>query len=124
MIREQLFGKSFVFRANQYTVWHNYDCERLGTTNTIIRALVMSHAIEFNIIGNAPINMQSHFSMPIVTNKDSYPDHIQYGYTPETTPFGLSPSRPIECQIFDDLNTIRFSMLSPLRYVDFQGEFM
>ena len=74
--------------------------------------------------GNIPVKINSRFGLPILGSQygDVLNDRIQYGRIPDSMNWHDS-KEPVVCNIFNNMTCIRFAMMSPLRIVDFYGQF-
>lgn len=74
--------------------------------------------------GELPVRINNSFRLPILglQSGDILEDRVQYG----RLPYSLScpnSNEPIVCNIFSNMTYIRFAMMSPLRIVEFHGNF-
>lgn len=120
-----IYCKSFIFEAKSFEEYQDGKCIKKGFCNTVIIAKIMnSECIGMVLQNDIPVKINNHFGLPIfgVHRGDILQDRIQYGRVPDS--FSWSDSNePLVCNIFNDMKTIRFAMMSPLRIVEFTGRF-
>lgn len=77
------------------------------------------------LLDDVPSNLNTRFGLPIfgIQNGDILEDRIQYGRIPNSFSWNDS-NEPLVCNIFNNMTCIRFAMLSPLRIVEFHGQFV
>ena len=141
-----IYKKSFVFEANRFEEYQDGKCVRQGATNCTIKAHEMFFSpydffsmanydellskvggididggMSFSLSGNIPSEINTKFNLPIIEEDDVLPDRVQYGRL--TNRSWRDPKEPVVCNIFNNLECIRFAMTSPLRIIEFFGEF-
>lgn len=120
-----IYRKSFVFKAFQYEEYQDGMCLRNGFVDcTIVAKVLSSDTIGFVLCGEVPTRINLRFGLPIfgVGHGDVLSDRVQYGRIPDSFCWDDS-NEPIVCNIFNNMHCIRFAMLSPLRIIEFFGEF-
>lgn len=120
-----IYCKSFAFQTSSFEVYQDGICLKRGSCDTRILAEPMnSECIAMMFQGNIPVKVNRRFGLPIFGAffGDVLEDRIQYGRLPDNMSW-RDPNEPIVCNIFNNGTCIRFAMLSPLRIVDFYGEF-
>lgn len=120
-----IYRKSFIFKASQYEEHRDGICLRKELINcTIVAKVLSSDTIGFILLDEVPTKINPRFSLPIfgVERGDILQDRVQYGRIPDSFSWD-DPNEPIVCNIFNDMHCIRFAMLSPLRIIEFLGEF-
>lgn len=123
---QQIYKKNFIFKADRFEEYSNGVCLNKGVTNTTIVAKVMGeNTIAMGLLDDIPTRINKRFGLPIfgIQNGDILEDRIQYGRIPQSFCWDDS-NEPIVCNIFDNKICIRFAMLSPLRIIDFYGQFV
>lgn len=123
MTKEKTRGKSFSFKASRFEVWHNQRCTRRGALSALIHGLMGIENITFNVLSSTPIDHDKTFSM-VAPEANEQEGLIEYGHVPSLGCHGVSPKRPVACQVYAQQGRIRFVMLSPLRYIDYHGAFV
>lgn len=143
---ESLYKKSFEFNANRFEEYQSGRCVSQGEIECTIKAHEMyfnSYSVvsianfreleskvggmdidggmTFCLSGTIPTGINSHFNLPIIEDDDIQPDRIQYGRL--TNRAWKNPNEPVVCNIFNNMKCIRFAMTSPLRIIEFYGEF-
>lgn len=141
-----IYKKSFVFEAKRFEEYQNGKCIRQGAIECTIKAHemffspydVMSVAnydelqskvggldidggMSFSLLGNIPSGINAKFNLPIMEEDDVLPDRVQYGRL--TNSAWRDYKEPVVCNIFNNMECIRFAMTSPLRIIEFLGEF-
>lgn len=122
---KNVYKKSFIFKAFRYEEYQGGRCLRSGFINCTIAAKVLSSdTIGFALLDEVPTKINSHFGLPIfgIECGDILQDRVQYGRIPGSFSWEDS-NEPIVCNIFNNMHCIRFAMLSPLRIMEFFGEF-
>ena len=78
----------------------------------------------FHLEGDLPMHIKQDFGLPVfgIESGDILEDRIQYGRIPESFSWNDSTD-PVVCNIFANKTCIRFAMMSPLRIVEFFGNF-
>lgn len=142
-----IYKKSFVFKANRFEEYQNGRCVRQGTIDCTIKAHEMFfspynvldrtsfYALEskvggadidggmtFSLSGNPPSGINTQFNLPIIEEDDVLPDRVQYGRL--TNRPWKDANEPIVCNIFNNMECIRFAMTLPLRIIEFYGDFI
>ncbi|MBR1784557.1 MAG: hypothetical protein IJ760_03845 [Bacteroidales bacterium] len=77
--------------------------------------------MSFSISGTIPSGINARFNLPIIEEDDVLPDRVQYGRL-MNRPW-KDPKEPVVCNIFNNMECIRFAMTSPLRIIEFYGSF-
>ena len=98
---------------------------RNGFLNCTIAAKVLNETtIGFALLNEVPTGINSRFGLPIfgIENGDILQDRVQSGRLPKSLSWE-DPNEPIVCNILNSMHCIRFAMLSPLRIIEFFGEF-
>ena len=124
-MKTELYFKSFEFQAKRFEEFQNGKCISSGNCNTSITATVISKDIIAFVLNDLPkIKINYKFELPILgeLTGDILEDRIQYGRLPDSLIWDDS-NEPIVCNIFSNATCIRFAMLSPLRIIEFYGEF-
>lgn len=122
----RVYKKNFIFKANRFEEYSNGVCINKGSINTTIVAKVMDEStIAMGLLDDVPSNLNTRFGLPIfgIQNGDVLEDRIQYGRIPDSFCWN-DPNEPLVCNIFKNMTCIRFAMLSPLRIVEFKGQFV
>lgn len=122
----EIYKNNFIFKANRFEEYSNGVCLNKGTINTTIVAKILDeNTITMELQDEVPTRINARFALPIfgVQQGDILEDRIQYGRIPNSFSWN-DPLEPLVCNIFYDMVCIRFAMLSPLRIVDFYGEFV
>lgn len=123
-----IYRKSFVFQAERFEEYQNGKCISQGSIDTEILAKVVKdgfdEVIVFNLRNNRPISINFSFGLPIfgIQAGDVLSDRIQYGRLPDSMSWADS-NEPLVCNIFNNMQCIRFAMCSPLRIIEFFGSF-
>ena len=124
-MKTELYYKSFEFQANRFEEFQNGKCISSGNCKTLITATVITQDVIAFVLNDLPkIKINYKFGLPILgeLNGDILEDRIQYGRLPDSLSWNDS-NQPIVCNIFNNATCIRFAMLSPLRIIEFFGEF-
>lgn len=144
-----IYQKSFVFEASHYEEYQSGRCVKQGAIECTIKAhkmffspynfldgadyneleskvggLDIDGGMTFSISGNLPVGINAKFNLPIIEEDDVLPDRVQYGRL--TNRAWKDYKEPVVCNIFNIFNNmkcIRFAMTSPLRIIEFYGEF-
>lgn len=120
-----IYKKSFVFEADSFEEYQDGHCISRGRCKTTVIARVLNdECIGIILHGAAPVRINNRFDLPILGSKngDVLADRVQYGRVPDSMSWPDS-CEPIVCNIFNNMTCIRFAMMSPLRIVEFHGEF-
>lgn len=121
-----IYCKSFIFEAERFEEWQNGTCTNSGSCNTRILAKVIdSNCIGFMLMNDIPLQIKRQFGLPIfgMAMGDVLDDRVQYGRIPDSFSWN-DPTDPVVCNIFNNMTCIRFAMMSPLRIVEFYGNFI
>lgn len=121
----QIYKKSFIFEANRFEEYQDGRCISSGPCRSSVIAKVMNdECIGMVLQGNIPVNINNRFGFPIYGYQygDVLNDRVQYGRIPDSMSWHDS-NEPIVCNIFNNMTCIRFAMMSPLRIVEFHGQF-
>lgn len=121
-----IYKKDFIFQATSYEEYKGGIKTASGTTSALIYAKVIDpETLGIAIRGSVPVNINDNFGLPIfgAYNGDVLEDRVQYGRLPDRLSWD-DPAEPIVCEIFNTMRCIRFAMLSPLRIVEFSGQFI
>lgn len=121
----RIYKKNFIFRANNFEEYSNGICLNKRMINTtIVGKVINENTIAMGLLDDIPTHISVRFGLPIfgVQRGDILEDRIQYGRIPDSFSWN-DPNEPIVCNIFNNMTCIRFAMLSPLRIVDFYGQF-
>lgn len=141
-----IYKKTFVFEANRFEEYQGGICVRHGAIECTIKAHEMffnsydvcsianyntleskvggagiDGGMSFSLSGNIPSGINKRFNLPIIEEDDVLPDRVQYGRL--TNRAWRDPNEPIVCNIFNNMECIRFAMTSPLRIIEFYGKF-
>jgi len=123
-----IYCKSFIFQAERYEEYQDGKCINKDKIDTQVIAKIANSdygykVAVFNLRNNIP-NINSNFGLPIfgVQAGDILEDRVQYGRIPDSMRWEDS-NEPIVCNIFNNMQCIRFAMLSPLRIIEFYGKF-
>ena len=141
-----IYKKSFVFEAKRFEEYQNGKCVRQGTIECSIKAHEMFFSpydvtsmanydelqskvggvdidggMTFSLSGNMPSGINTKFNLPIIEEDDVLSDRVQYGRL--TNRAWRDNNEPVVCNIFNNMECIRFAMTSPLRIIEFFGEF-
>ena len=128
---KELYCTPFVFKATYYEEYQNGCCIRKGeiavriTSKTVDNRAAFPYKFAmFHLEGQLPMSIKRDFGIPVygIDRGDILEDRIQYGRLPDNLSWNDS-SDPVVCNIFDNRTCIRFAMMSPLRIVEFTGEF-
>lgn len=145
MYMNDIYKKTFVFKANRYEEYQDGRCSRNGVINCIISAheIVWNlynvwsvsdyHTLEskvggveidggmsFSLSGTIPDGINPAFKLPLMRD-DILSDRVQYGRLANRPWY--DSNEPIVCNIFNSMECIRFAMTAPLRIIDFYGAF-
>lgn len=119
-----IYRKSFIFEAERFEEYQNGLCTNTGKCNTrIIAGVVSSDCIAFMLKNDVPGRIKRNFGLPMLGMDDVLSDRIQYGRLPISL-YSSDSQTPIVCNIFNNMTCIRFAMLSPLRIIEFYGNFV
>lgn len=119
-----VYLKPFVFQANRFEEYVDGRCISKGTCNTTISSqLINNNCVGFILTNSIPVNINSKFELPVMGENggDVLPDRIQYGRL--YTLYSDDSYEPIVCNLFNNMTCIRFATLSPLRIIEFYGEY-
>lgn len=125
-MQNSIYLKSFIFEANYYEEYSNGKCIIHGPVNIQIAAKVLnSECLAIHIESDTSLNLNSSFGLPIlgINRGDILHDRVQYGRLPDSFNWE-DPNEPLVLEIFNNLRTLRFAMLSPLRIIEFTGKFV
>lgn len=121
----ELYLKAFVFEASSFKEFKNGACTRSGNCATSIVAKVINNkCMGMAMLNDVPAGINSHFGLPIfgAQHGDVLADRVQYGRIPDSFTWD-DPKEPVVCEIFNNKTCIRFAMMSPLRIIEFYGQF-
>lgn len=143
---ESIYQKSFVFKASRLEEYQSGRCVRQGAIECIINAHKMFFSpynvlsvadyneleakvagmdidggMSFTLSGTIPNGINLKFNLPIIEEDDVLIDRVQYGRL--TNRAWRDSKEPVVCNIFNNMKCIRFAMTSPLRIIEFYGEF-
>lgn len=120
-----------MFKATRYEEYRDGLC--IGKGNVSIK--IISKTINdnetypykfamFHLDGNLPMSIKRNFGLPVfgIEQGDILEDRLQYGRIPDSFCWD-NPTDPVVCNIFANKACIRFAMMSPLRIVEFFGNF-
>lgn len=122
----QIYKKSFIFEADRFEEYQDGRCLSKGPCNVTILAKVLNdECLGMILQGEMPVRINTRFGLPIfgLENGDVLNDRVQYGRIPDSVSWPDS-NEPLVCNIFNNLTCIRFAMMSPLRIVEFYGDFI
>lgn len=122
----EIYKKSFIFAANRFEEYQDGKCTHRGSCNIqIVAKIINDKCIGMILQGETPVRINDRFGLPILGIKfgDVLNDRVQYGRLPDSLKWPDS-NEPIVCNIFNNMTCIRFGMLSPLRIVEFYGQFI
>lgn len=120
-----IYRKSFIFEAKSFEEYQDGRRISSGLCNTTIIAKVFNNeCIGMIFQGKVPVMINTKFGLPIFgpQSGDVLNDRVQYGRIPDSMSWPDS-NEPIVCNIFNTMTCIRFAMMSPLRIVEFHGQF-
>lgn len=121
----RIYKKSFIFEALSFEEYQNGRRVNSGSCNTTVIAKVLNdECIGMILQGTIPVKINFRFGFPIFGSQygDVLDDRIQYGRVPDSMSWH-DANEPIVCNIFNNMTCIRFAMMSPLRIVEFHGQF-
>lgn len=121
----EIYKKSFIFEANHFEEYQDGHCVNRGACNaTIIAKVLNKDCIGMILQGTIPVRINNRFGLPILGSQygDILEDRVQYGRVPTSMSWQDS-KEPVVCNIFNNMTCIRFAMMSPLRIVEFYGQF-
>lgn len=127
----ELYCTPFVFHAKHYEEYKDGICVGKGETDIKIISKTVEDIsafpykfVIFYLDGELPMTIKRKFAMPVfgIERGDILEDRIQYGRIPDSFSWS-DPTDPIVCNIFSNRTCIRFAMMSPLRIVEFFGDF-
>ena len=126
-----IYCTPFVFNAKRYEEYKDGQCVGRG----IISIKIVSKTIidkdsfpykfaMFHLEGELSMSIKRDFGIPVfgIEHGDLLEDRIQYGRIPDNFSW-YDPTDPVVCNIFANKTCIRFAMMSPLRIVEFFGNF-
>lgn len=141
----KFYKKMFVFEANRFEEYQNGRCTRNGIAQCTISArqiewnpynvfsvsdyrtleakvggIEIEGGMSFSLSGTIPDGINSMFNLPIMRD-DILPDRVQYGRL--TNRAWNDSNEPVVCNIFNNMECIRFAMTAPLRIIEFYGKF-
>lgn len=122
----QIYKKSFIFEANRFEEYQDGRCTCSGACRTsVIAKVINDECIGMMLQGEIPVNLNNRFGLPIFGSQygDVLNDRVQYGRIPDSMSWPDS-KEPVVCNIFNNMTCIRFAMMSPLRIVEFHGQFI
>lgn len=122
----KVYLKNFIFEAKSYEEYIDGVCISKGNCKTTIVSKLINHdCVAFGILDEVPVKIKTQFGLPVFgyAGGDVLQDRIQYGRLPDSLSWSDS-TEPIVCNIFNNLTCIRFATLSPLRIVEFYGNFI
>lgn len=120
-----IYKKAFIFEATRYEEYINGKCIRHGAINcTIVAKPISQDTLSVVLLDDVPSGINQRFGLPIfgIEHGDVLNDRVQYGRLPDMMHWD-DPNEPLVCNIFNNMTCIRFAMLSPLRIIEFFGEF-
>lgn len=121
----RIYKKSFIFEATSFEEYQDGKCVNRGSCSiTVVAKVLNDECIGMLIQGIFPVQINPKFGLPILglQSGDVLDDRIQYGRIPDSMSWPDS-NEPVVCNIFNNMNCIRFAMMSPLRIVEFYGQF-
>ncbi len=121
---KELYCTPFVFNALRYEEYQDGRCTKQGNIAVQIISKVKNNCAMFHLEGELPMNIKRNFGLPVfgIERGDILADRIQYGRIPDNMSWNDSTD-PVVCNIFANKTCIRFAMLSPLRIVEFMGNY-
>lgn len=121
---KELYCTPFVFNALRYEEYQDGRCTKQGNIAVQIISKVKNNCAMFHLDGELPMNIKRNFGLPVfgIERGDILADRIQYGRIPDNMSWNDSTD-PVVCNIFANKTCIRFAMLSPLRIVEFMGNY-
>ncbi len=118
-----LYRKPFAFLANRYEAYQDGRCIGSGDIFSSILSIPQGRNIGFDIQGDVPESMSNHFLLfADFADSDILVDRIQYGRLYNDLR-NLDKRIPIVCNLFSNMNCIRFALPNPLRIVEFYGSY-
>ena len=120
-----IYRKAFIFEATRFEEYINGSCTRRGSIGcTIVAKPIAEDTLAVSLQNQVPDGINHNFGLPIfgMEQGDILPDRVQYGRLPDSMSWDDS-NEPIVCNIFNNMKCIRFAMMSPLRIIEFYGEF-
>ncbi len=119
-----LYCTPFVFNATCYEEYQDGRCTGRGNISVKIISKVKNNCALFHLEGELPMKIKRDFGIPVfgIERGDILNDRIQYGRIPDNMSWSDS-SDPVVCNIFANRTCIRFAMMSPLRIVEFMGNY-
>lgn len=125
-----IYRRNFKFAANSFEEIIVAYGRKSGKTGIIIKGNILSdEVIHISFIGLDFVNGFQIAPFCVLPMTEPYiggdilQDRIMYGRLPQFQE-NSSPLKPIVCEIFNDLTTIRFAFENPLRIIEFHGEFI
>lgn len=128
---KSIYCSPFVFKSVRYEEYRDGQCTRRGnaTIKIISKTIKNDKAFPykfalFHLEGTLPVSIKRDFGIPVfgIEHGDILEDRIQYGRIPDNLRWN-DPTDPVVCNIFANKTCIRFAMMSPLRIIEFYGEF-
>lgn len=121
---ENLFCKTFRFKATRYEEWQIGQCISSGLCDTTIEMLGASETtymplLCFKLKNIAKVKIDTEFSF-LLYSATALGDRIQL-----VAPSDFNPNTPCVCHLFfeyDELTCVRFAMTNPDRIVEYYGE--
>lgn len=120
-----IYKKAFVFEATRFEEYSNGRCTRKESIAcTIVAKPLNRETFAVALTNQVPTAINNHFGLPIfgVERGDIMQDRVMYGRIPDSFRWD-DPNEPVVCEIFNSMDRIRFAMMSPLRTIEFFGEF-
>ena len=126
-----LYCTPFVFKAIRYEEYQDGKCIGQGNVDiriiskvTNVYEMLYNACAMFYLDGELPMRIKRNFGIPVfgIEHGDILEDRIQYGRIPNNFSWDDSTD-PVVCNIFANKTCIRFVMMSPLRIVEFFGNF-
>ena len=106
-----IYKHHFIFKAVQSERCFVNKSTMLEDCNVTIQAIMKDNSIQFGLVGLLYGLMDRVFRLPVTTEaEDIFVDRIQYGRLPKNM-YTLYPDSPVVCEIFNDMESIRFTML-------------
>lgn len=128
---KNIYCTPFVFHAIRYEEYKDGECIGKGNVDIkiISKTITYTNAYPykfamFHLDGCLTMDIKRSFGIPVfgIENGDILSDRIQYGRIPDSGSFP-NPLDPVVCNIFANKTCIRFAMMSPLRIIEFYGNF-
>lgn len=128
---KELYCTPFVFKSTHYEEYRDGRCTEQGE----ISVDIISKTIEdktaypyrfaiFHLEGELPMSIKRNFGIPVfgIKRGDILDDRIQYGRIPDSFTWN-DPADPVVCNLFANKTCIRFGMMSPMRIIEFFGNY-